>query len=780
MSTAPTINAATTAATATNHTAPSVESESDSDDSGSSDSEAVKMEGDGDGAEVLSPRVSIKPDIFTPVEKLSHMRHIRASEVAATEEEELTCGLCGKLSTEFTNNKSFHMHLAWCYRRKNQTRPPPDHMLRTTGAVVGAASDWPGASNSKKRRPSGYADDANKRQRPSSDLQSRARSEDMSSMKDTYVISADSFKVGFHYDTCEVCKSHGDVLLCASCPCSYHARCADSEEQPMDKWHCPKCKETGAAVGELLSEDDKCAPSIVDSWILVYSDSLHRWRKAVVLALHPERRGVVLAKWWRSDNKGGKSNWLNISSATILTGVPEKVSMTNSRTRTQIPSLLTTGSRERNPTVRFDATPDKKSANTRFKESSAMMHMDGETGGAVPPLVRASAAGVGGVGALRDGEYPEEKGINISGNGMSDTYISSNSLKAALCAAGSACRAVDIAICNENTNVFACTRPPGHHAGRYGCTGGCLSTGFCLLNNAAIAAIYGRVRWGLERVAVVDIDVHFGNGTAELLRNDPNAFFASVHMIYGEDNDGLRAAGAGEGGGVHKKTFTENPETKTRKTRASASLGFYPARMGLTEVTDTYVSVGVYPALERSTRSGARRRKKVVVASDSESSAAEEEEAEVDADVVGGADVDEASEGVTPSSAMDTDDTAAVLGEDASAASISGAPSQEKKPAANSSSIGTSSGFSNTGASAEAQRRAYVGSEGFLAAIRDVILPQMEKFRPQLLVISGANHYSFTFESALFCIHHLIFICALQLALMAMYRIHWAGSCACL
>ena len=102
-----------------------------------------------------------------------------------------------------------------------------------------------------------------------------------------------------------------------------------------------------------------------------------------------------------------------------------------------------------------------------------------------------------------------------------------------MCAAGASCRAVDIAMCGENTNVFVCTRPPGHHAGRYGCTGGCMSTGFCLLNNAAIAMVYARVRWGLERIAVVDIDVHFGNGTAELLKDDPRAFFASVHMIYG-------------------------------------------------------------------------------------------------------------------------------------------------------------------------------------------------------------------------------------------------------
>jgi acetoin utilization deacetylase AcuC-like enzyme len=122
--------------------------------------------------------------------------------------------------------------------------------------------------------------------------------------------------------------------------------------------------------------------------------------------------------------------------------------------------------------------------------------------------------------------------------GLSDTYIGSQSVQAALCAAGSACKAVDIVLTSAETNVFVCTRPPGHHAGRHGCTLGSLSTGFCLLNNAAIALVYARVRWGLERVAVVDIDVHMGNGTSELLLNDPRAFFASVfkHIKHSADN----------------------------------------------------------------------------------------------------------------------------------------------------------------------------------------------------------------------------------------------------
>jgi len=127
---------------------------------------------------------------------------------------------------------------------------------------------------------------------------------------------------------------------------------------------------------------------------------------------------------------------------------------------------------------------------------------------------------------------PNKQKTGTADTGMSDTYIGSHSLQAALCAAGSACKAVDIAITSTNCNVFVCARPPGHHAGRYGRTSGCSGTGFCLLNNAAIAMVYARVRWGLERVAVVDIDVHMGNGTSEILKGDDRAFFASVNDFF--------------------------------------------------------------------------------------------------------------------------------------------------------------------------------------------------------------------------------------------------------
>ena len=86
-------------------------------------------------------------------------------------------------------------------------------------------------------------------------------------------------------------------------------------------------------------------------------------------------------------------------------------------------------------------------------------------------------------------------------------------------------------------NVFCCVRPPGHHAGRFGSTRGCSNNGFCLLNNVAVGAYYARIKYGLRRVAVVDIDAHFGNGTAEIFEGDPHAFYSSVHLQYDGPKD---------------------------------------------------------------------------------------------------------------------------------------------------------------------------------------------------------------------------------------------------
>jgi acetoin utilization deacetylase AcuC-like enzyme len=103
-----------------------------------------------------------------------------------------------------------------------------------------------------------------------------------------------------------------------------------------------------------------------------------------------------------------------------------------------------------------------------------------------------------------------------------DTVVGRHALLAARRAAGAALLAVDLALERRHARVFCATRPPGHHAGR------ARAMGFCLFNNAALAAWRALEQHGLERVAVVDFDVHHGNGTEELLGADPRVLVCSV------------------------------------------------------------------------------------------------------------------------------------------------------------------------------------------------------------------------------------------------------------
>lgn len=104
-----------------------------------------------------------------------------------------------------------------------------------------------------------------------------------------------------------------------------------------------------------------------------------------------------------------------------------------------------------------------------------------------------------------------------------DTYVSPGSKEAALRAAGGACVAVDAVMAGHERNAFVGVRPPGHHA-EYE-----RAMGFCLFNNAAIAARYARDHYGIRRVAVMDFDVHHGNGTQDLFWHDPDLFYCSTH-----------------------------------------------------------------------------------------------------------------------------------------------------------------------------------------------------------------------------------------------------------
>ena len=105
-----------------------------------------------------------------------------------------------------------------------------------------------------------------------------------------------------------------------------------------------------------------------------------------------------------------------------------------------------------------------------------------------------------------------------------DTIMSPGSGEAALRAAGAVAAAVDAVVAGEADNAFCAVRPPGHHAepGR--------AMGFCLFNNAAIGALRAREVHGLARVAVIDFDVHHGNGTQACFWDDPGLFYASTHQ----------------------------------------------------------------------------------------------------------------------------------------------------------------------------------------------------------------------------------------------------------
>jgi acetoin utilization deacetylase AcuC-like enzyme len=105
-----------------------------------------------------------------------------------------------------------------------------------------------------------------------------------------------------------------------------------------------------------------------------------------------------------------------------------------------------------------------------------------------------------------------------------DTPMSPGSAAAALYAAGAVVRAVDMVMQGTVQNAFCAVRPPGHHAESN------RAMGFCLFNNVAVGALWAREKWKCKRLAVIDFDVHHGNGTQEIFQNDPDLFYASTHQ----------------------------------------------------------------------------------------------------------------------------------------------------------------------------------------------------------------------------------------------------------
>jgi acetoin utilization deacetylase AcuC-like enzyme len=124
------------------------------------------------------------------------------------------------------------------------------------------------------------------------------------------------------------------------------------------------------------------------------------------------------------------------------------------------------------------------------------------------------------VTAIRDAS-PKSGMVQID----ADTSMSPGSFEAALRAAGGGVHAVDQVMSGQVSNAFVATRPPGHH------TETARPMGFCLFNNAAIAARYAQKRHGIERAAIVDFDVHHGNGSQDIFWSDKTVMYCSTHQM---------------------------------------------------------------------------------------------------------------------------------------------------------------------------------------------------------------------------------------------------------
>jgi acetoin utilization deacetylase AcuC-like enzyme len=170
------------------------------------------------------------------------------------------------------------------------------------------------------------------------------------------------------------------------------------------------------------------------------------------------------------------------------------------------------------------------------------------------------------VEAIRDAS-PAEGLIHID----ADTSMSPGSFEAALRGAGGAMRAVDEVMNQKVANAFVAVRPPGHHAET------ARPMGFCLFNNVAIAARYAQKRYDIERVSIVDFDVHHGNGSQDIFWADKSVMYCSTHEMplypgtgsiseRGEHNTIVNAPmRAGDGGDAFREAFETVILTRLRE-----------------------------------------------------------------------------------------------------------------------------------------------------------------------------------------------------------------------
>ncbi len=151
-----------------------------------------------------------------------------------------------------------------------------------------------------------------------------------------------------------------------------------------------------------------------------------------------------------------------------------------------------------------------------------------------------------------------------------DTVMSADSGEASRRAAGAMVAAVEAVMAGDADNAFCAVRPPGHHAEAE------RSMGFCLFNNVAVGAFHAREELGADRVAVVDFDVHHGNGTQAMFEADPSLFFASTHEFPLYPGTG-RAEETGCGNVVNMPL---RPGSGSAEFRAGMERGVFPALKG--------------------------------------------------------------------------------------------------------------------------------------------------------------------------------------------------------